>query len=181
MKDVENVYQVEEDLSSNGLKFFFISKGKTDIIKIVQYLYVQDLYGTKVYNLGFGDYDLEKDIILDDINTNNGDVYKVFNTVLSTIPVFFKKFEHALLMVRGSDGRPAFVESCRLTCSKNCVDDCKNFNRRINIYRAYVNKNIEILEFEYQFLGGIKKHDQQMVIERYEPEKKYDSVLLFKK
>ena len=181
MKGVENVYQLEENVSSNGMNFFFISKGKADIVKIVQYLYVQDLNGTKVYNLGFGDYDLEKDIILDDINTNNGDVYKVFNTVLSTIPVFFKNYKHALLMVRGSDGRPAFVESCKITCSKNCVNDCKNFNRRISIYGAYINKNIEILEFEYQFLGGIKKQVQQMVIERYEPGKKYDSVLLFKK
>ncbi len=181
MNGVENIYQLEENISSNGMNFFFISKGKTDIVKIVQYLFVEDLNGTKVYNPGFGDYDLEEDIILDDINTNNGDVYKVFNTVLSTIPVFFKNYEHALLMVSGSDGRPDFVESCNITCSKKCMSDCKNFNRRINIYRAYVNKNIEVLALEYQFLGGIKKQDQQMVIERYDPGKKYDSVLLFKK
>jgi hypothetical protein len=35
--------------------------------------------------LGFGDYDLENDKIVDDINTNNGDAFKVFNTVLGTI------------------------------------------------------------------------------------------------
>jgi len=64
MKGVENIYQMEENVSSNGMNFFFISKGKADIVKIVQYLYVQDLNGTKVYNLGFGDYDLERILFL---------------------------------------------------------------------------------------------------------------------
>jgi hypothetical protein len=78
---------------------------------------------------------------MDDIHTNNGDVFKVFNTVLITIPMFFENFNNAILMVQGSDGRPAFIENCQSTCRKQYVDACKNFNRRINIYRHYVDRN----------------------------------------
>jgi hypothetical protein len=181
MSNIESVYELEEVKSGNGLKFFFISKGEQDIIKAVQFSFVQELNGRNIYNLGFGDYDLENDRIIDDINTNNGDAYKVFSTVLSTIPIFFENFEDEMLMVQGSDGRPEFVEKCELECKKNCVSECKNYNRRINIYRGYVNKNYAELSTNYQFLGGIKNEQLQTIIETYERYKKYDSVFLFRK
>jgi hypothetical protein len=87
-----------------AFSFFFISKGEKDIIKAIQFSFVQELNGRKIYNLGFGDYDLENDKIIDDINTNNGDAYKVLNTALSTIPIFFENFGSEILMVQGSDG-----------------------------------------------------------------------------
>ncbi len=181
MSNVESVYELEADKSGNGLKFFFISKGEQDIIKAIQFSFVQELNGRNIYNLGFGDYDLENDIIVDDINTNNGDAYKVFNTVLTTIPIFFENFGDEILMVQGSDGRPAFAEKCKLECKKKCVDECKNYNRRINIYRGYVDKNYNDLSADYQFLGGIKNEEQQTILETYERCKKYDSVFLFRK
>lgn len=180
MSKFENVYELKEDISANGLTFFFVSKGKQDIIKVIQYSYVHELNGHQIYNLGFGDYHLDRDEIVDDINTNNGDVYKVFNTVLSTIPIFFKHFRNKTLMVQASDSRPDFLLKCQLTCKKKCQIECKNQNRRINIYRAYVNKNFNLLRTEYQFLGGIKNEEQQIVLEEYVTYKKYDAVFLFK-
>jgi hypothetical protein len=65
--------------------------------------YVLDFRGRRVYNLGFGDYDLDTDSISDDLTTNNGDPYKVFHTVLHTIPQFFETYSDAMMMVLGSD------------------------------------------------------------------------------
>lgn len=181
MSHFENRYELVEARSAHDLKFFFISKGEQDIIKTIQYSFVQKLLGTQVYNLGFGDYDLENDYVIDHVNSNNGDPYKVFNTILSTIPVFFQHFESCIIMVQGSDGRPEYVEQCKQTCRKNCADECRNFNRRINIYRNYVNKHFDQLSADYQFLGGIKQLEQHITIEYYVPYKNYDSIFLFRK
>ena len=181
MNNEERIYELEESISEDSLKFFFISKGEQDVVKAIQYSFVQKINGRNVFNLGFGDYDIERDLILDNVNTNNGDTYKVFNTVLSTIPTFFDKFKLDILMVQGSDGRPEFIEHCKLSCIKKCVLECKNYNRRINIYRGYVNKNFKELSVDYQFLGGVKNEEQQTIIENYDPYKMYDSVFLFRK
>jgi hypothetical protein len=61
MSHIENAYPLEENKSANGLKFFFISKGVQDIIKVIQFSFVQELKGRNIYNLGFGDYDLAWD------------------------------------------------------------------------------------------------------------------------
>ncbi len=181
MSNFENSYELEEEKSEHDLKFFFISKGHQDIIKAIQYSYVQELNSKSVYNIGFGDYDIENDNIIDNVNTNNGDAYKVFNTVLNTIPIFFENYATSILMVQGSDGRPEFMEHCKLTCTKKCNNECKNHNRRINIYKTYVDKNFSTLSIDYHFLGGIKNDDEETFLEPYELQKKYDSVFLFKK
>lgn len=181
MSNKEGIYELEEDKSENGLVFFFISKGEQDIIKAIQFSFVQERNGRNIYNLGFGDYDPENDKLEDDVNTNNGDAFRVFNTVLSTIPIFFQHFANEVLMVQGSDGSPEFVEKCKLICKKKCVDECKNYNRRINVYRGYVDKNYLELIAEYQFLGGIKNNEEGIIVEPYERYKKYDSVFLFRK
>jgi len=181
MSNLPNIYDLEEDKSARDLTFLFISSGEQDIIKAIQYSFVQNLHGRAVYNLGFGDYDPEADVIIDNINTNNGDAYKVLHTVLSTIPGFFRNYPDAYLMVQGSDGRPEFIKNCRTTCTKNCDEECKNFNRRINIYRHYVNKNYEQLNIDYQFLGGAMQADSSIYLEDYATHKAYDSVLLLKR
>jgi hypothetical protein len=181
MSNIENVYDLEQDKSLNGLKFFFVSKGEQDIIKVVQYSFIQVLNGKSIYNLGFGDYDLENDLIVDNINTNNGDVYKVFNTILSTIPIFFKNYSNDVLMILGSDGRPEFLENCKVMCKKKCIDECKNYNRRLKIYRGYVDKNYDKLSADYQFLGGLKNQNLEIFLQPYERHKLYDSVFLFRK
>lgn len=181
MNKSQSVYEIEEQKSEGDIKFFFVSKGREDVIKAIHYSFVQELNGKNVYNLGFGDYDLEADTIIDNANTNNGDVYKVFNTVLSTIPIFFENRKDDMLMVLGSDGRPQFIENCRQTCTKKCDAECRNFNRRINIYRNYVDKNYTQLDLDYQFVGGFVDEFSQTILEDYICEKKYDVVLVFRR
>lgn len=181
MKNAVNSYECQERKSDNGLEFFFISRGDRDVIKAVEFSFVQELNGREIYNLGFGDYDLESDTVTDNIHTNNGDAYKVFNTVLSCIPVFFENYKSAMLMVQGSDGSMAFMEQCRLVCLKKCDAECKNYNRRMKIYRGYVDKNFELLTVDYQFFGAFRTAEQETSLEPYVPQRKYDMVLLFSK
>jgi hypothetical protein len=174
-------YEIKEDKSEKGVKYFFISKGKNDIVKAIQYSYITDMSGKNVFNLGFGDYDINLDSIDDSINTDNGDVYRVFNTVLSTIPQFFAAFQNAVLMVQGSDSDNDYIKKCKLTCKKKCTDYCKNQHRRISIYSYYLNKNFETLIEEYTFFGGVRDDTEYIRIEEFIPQKKYDSVFVMKK
>ncbi|TDQ11052.1 DUF6934 family protein [Pedobacter metabolipauper] len=146
----------ESDKSEKGIKYFFISKGKKDVVKAVHYMYNSNIYQQKIYNLGFGDYQLDIDEIDDKVNTNNVDIYKVFNTVLSTVPIFFKAFPGSIIIVQGSDSNPDFHKTCKSTCRKRCEDICKNQNRRIKSYTRYVNKNYDELTKDYAFFGGVK-------------------------
>jgi hypothetical protein len=131
--------------------------------------------------LGFGDYDESLDEIKDEIYSNNGDAYKVFATVLSTIPLFFQKFSDDILMVLGSDGGSDFVENCKKVCTKKCLSSCRKFNQRITIYRNYIEKNYSELSCSYWFLGGYITINNQIVTERYILGRKYDAILMFKK
>lgn len=175
------VYSLQIDNSRNEMTFFFISKGEKDIIKAIQYSFVQELYGKQLFNLGFGDYDLENDKIRDDIDSNNNDVYKVFNTVLSTIPLFFEKHKSDFLIVNGSDGHKEFINQCLSSCIKKCTNNCKKYNRRISVYKGYVDKNFDLLCIDYQFFGGIKDIFGNVAFENYKKFNKYDSVLLLNK
>jgi hypothetical protein len=144
---------------------------------------MSNLFSTDIYNnLGFGDYDIESDRLLDAPVSNNGDHYRVFNTVLNTIPNFFSFFPTAIMAVQGSDSTGDFLEQCRVNCSKDCgKGECRNAHRRINIYRRYVDKHFEGLSAEYAFYGGEKDTDNQITIEPYQIGKRYDSVLVSKK
>src|SRR5258707_986187 len=97
MSQFTDAYDTVETVTDSGIRYFFLSEGKGSIIKIIQYTYIQDLLGRKLYNLGFGDYDLRTGSILDDLTPNNGDPYRIFHTVLSTIPSFFNIFPNAMM------------------------------------------------------------------------------------
>jgi hypothetical protein len=174
-------YPVREDKSSSEYRFFFLSKGVKVVVKAVQYTYAYKYEDREVYNLGFGDYDHRLDQIKDGIYSNSGDAYKVFATVLSTIPLFFRKFNDDILMVLGSDGGSDFVANCQKTCVKKCSSSCRKFNQRITIYRNYVEKNYSELSRSYWFLGGYLTINNQIVTERYILGRKYDAILMFQK
>ncbi|SFB84159.1 hypothetical protein SAMN05421780_101719 [Flexibacter flexilis DSM 6793] len=176
----ENTYPLIESDELQPLQFVFISKGLRDIIKIVEYFYTHDIEGKRVFNLGFGDYNIDNDSVIDDESTNNGDAYKVFNTVLNTIPLFFQINPNDLLIVRGSDSKTLFIDKCRATCTKNCDELCKKSHRRITIYCNYINKNYNQLCLEYEFWGGISTPNAQTEFEQYLPHNVYDTVLLKK-
>jgi hypothetical protein len=177
------IYQTQQENSLNVgvLRFFFISRGITNIIKVIQYQYVNDLETRPVFNLGFADYDLDTGTISDEEVSNNDDAYKVFNTVLSTVPRLFEFVPDAVLFVQGSDSKPEFMAQCRTTCSRKCGGmSCKKSHRRINIYRGFVDKNYESLAKEYSFLGGEDLGNQNL-IEPYQKHKKYNAVWVMRK
>jgi len=175
-------YQIQpQDITDTGIKYFFISKGPNDVIKAVEYFYFTDYNDRRVYNLGFGDYVIEKDEIDDRINTDNGDAYYVFNTVLNTVPAFFNSFADAAVIVRGSDSSNEFEEECRKTCKrKNCEGSCRKRHQRIRTYCSYVSREYYSLTQTYDFFGGFETEDGT-VIERFIKNKSYHSVLLVRK
>jgi len=177
---VKHYTVLEGHQTSLGMSYYFASKGNDNIIKAVDYSYLMKFKGLKVYNLAFGDYNAFKDELDDEANSQNGDVYKVFNTVLSTIPAFFDSFPNSMMIVKGSDSSPSFIQRCKLTCNRNCIDRCKKSHRRINVYLGYVNKNFNELIKRFTFYGGIE-NSEQIKIENYVPGKKYDAVLVYKK
>lgn len=181
MLNQELIYKVNEIYSEKELTYTFISKGKNDIIKVIQYSVVQKIGENYLYNLGFGDYNVENDTIIDDIASNNNDTYRVFNTVLSTIPKFFEKHKNDYLIISGSDAEADYISQCIKNCIRKCTIECKKYNRRINIYNAYINKNFETLIVEYQFFGGNKDQREMLLFENYLRFKKYDFVLILKK
>jgi hypothetical protein len=80
------------------------------VFKMIEYSYAFDHQERKVYNLAFGDYSFKTGSFSDHPVTNNGDSYQVYHTVLITIPHFFRAFEDAMLMVRGSDSTAKIPE-----------------------------------------------------------------------
>ena len=181
MSSYPHTYETVSGVLENGIQFLFISEGEFNIIKAVLYVYAFDLKGRPVYNLAFGDYDLRTKTLIDDQASNNGDAYRVFRTVLSTVPYFFAAYPKAMLMVWGSDSTNGYQENCRLSCSKNCLPDtCRNAHRRITIYRNYVNRNLSELSQEYKFYGGSMNNENQLLIEDYKISIPYPAIILRK-
>jgi hypothetical protein len=181
MSKFNNTYELREQSFAQDLNFYFVSKGRKRIVKAIQYTYVETVNGIKIYNLGFGDYDTVRDAIIDDGISNNGDVYKVFNTVLKTIPIFFAKYHDCILMVQGSDGMSAFIDYCKATCTKKCTDSCRNYNRRIQVYRHYIDRNFPSLSIDYHFIGGLIAQNGKVITEPYHCGGGYNVIYLYKK
>lgn len=144
MASPTNVYNVVEERFPTELRFVFFSIGKRVVTKIIAFVNSHQFEGRDVYNLGFGDYDPTINDVEDQAKTNNGDAYKVFNTVLSTVPLFFEMFPNAILMVQGSDSSADFVEKCRTTCTKRCRSACRKFNQRVAVYRRSASRSSAI-------------------------------------
>ncbi len=176
-----NIYPTEEFKDNVSIKYLFVSNGKRDIVKAVEYQYVEPHEQDHLYNLAFGDYDFETEQLNDLIDTNNGDHYAVFNTVLSTIPSFFEENPGATMMVQGSDTKQEYINKCKEACKKNCEETCKNTERRISTYRYYVDKNYDELIKDYEFEGGETLGDGTILKEIYVKGKKYDTVFCKKR
>lgn len=183
MSSIDFRYEATESQDSKGLTYWFVSEGavKADVYKIIQYSIVREFMGKSVYNLGFGDYEPTDNSISDDRVNGNGDQYRIFNTVLSTVPGFFTKFPTAHILVQGSDNRDEFESQCRQTCDKKCEGICKKFNRRMSIYSNYVSRKHQVYESDYQFLGGVKNSDGWFDFEKFSLGKIYDSIMVYQK
>lgn len=177
-------YPLSETLNEENdyLRFFFISEGNRAIIKIIDYQYIQKYEDHNIYNLAFGNYEPDSDTVVDDANSNNGDVYPVFNTVLSSIPKFFEIFPYDKIIVQGSDSTQEFLDKCLQNCKKKCKNGkCRKFNQRVRIYRNYVDKNFHDLITDFTFYGGYKDELNNSYLEEYTPYKEYLSVVVEKK
>jgi len=93
-------------------KFFFESTGDSSIIKVVEYTAIQRVGQRVIYNLGFGDYDEATGHVTDQVNSNNGDMLRVFSTVLSTVPLFFVSNPYDVIVVQGSDSDESAAAAC---------------------------------------------------------------------
>jgi hypothetical protein len=173
------IYKTEQFKGDLTLQYFFESVGSKNIIKLIDYSPVDYKDGKVIFNLGFGDYDEESNTIIDDINSNNGDIRIVFNTVLSTVPLFFQNYPDAVIIVSGSDSHEDFINDCSPTCKKKCVEYCKNYQRRIKTYRYYVDKNFDELCTAFIFFGRNRSKNIDFV--QYVPLHEYDDILVYKK
>lgn len=140
---------------TNRIRYIFESIGEKSITKVIEYSYLTSISGRKVFNLGFGDYDANNDGFIDNVNSNNGDMRMVFNTVLSTIPKFFKTKPNAGIWVQGSD------------------------QKRTRIYCYYVDKHFIMLKKNHLFYGYEKSANPNIV--PFKPLTLYDGILVFKK
>jgi hypothetical protein len=173
------IYDTEQIEGEIKIQYLFASVGKKTIIKAIEYSPITTMGARTIYNLGFGDYDEANSTIIDDINSNNGDIYVVFNTVLSTVPVFFETNPDAVILVSGSDSHENFINDCLPDCKKKCIDKCKNHQRRIKTYRYYVDKNFDELCIDFIFFGRNKTKENTFV--QYIPKQDYDDILVYKK
>lgn len=147
--DQGKTYTTKKWYLPEGLRIFFLSEGIEKKLKLIEYTYAGQNNGISIFNLGFGDYDLEPGTLNDNVASANGDGRIVLNTVLSTIPFFFNCYPDDMLLIRGSDSNPSFKEECNRICSKKCGEKCRKFNQRIRIYRNYIDLSFEKLKTEY--------------------------------
>jgi hypothetical protein len=178
-----DITEVSDQVSTNFLFYSEGDNGKVIVPKIIQFTYVRDYYynDNPIFNLGFGDFDMDTGSINDESMSDNGDVYKVFNTVLSTIPIFFEKYPNAALLVRGSDGRAEFEHNCKQNCTRNCTDLCLKFNRRMKLYCNYTSRKYALFSTDYQFVGGIGNGKGWFDFTEFDPGKLYDGLIVSRK
>jgi hypothetical protein len=112
----------------------------------------------------------------------DGDIYKVFHTVLSTIPIFLEMHDTAYVIVRASDSDIQFRIDCMKKCSRNCQSGfCRKFERRLKIYRHFVDKYETLLLLNYEILGGVTDIEDFLKFERYKPRFRYDAIMVSRK
>lgn len=156
-------YEVQKGDSAtpvDKLLFTFISKGKQDVNKVVAYQKTNHSIiisiARDIFNLGFGDYEDNVEDVNDLVNSNNGDVYKVFNTVLHTIPTYFERYPDNCLFVKGSD------------------------RRRTDVYCNFISKHYDTFSTDYTFYGLEDTFNGRAYVP-FKPFKLYEGVLFLQK
>jgi hypothetical protein len=86
--------------SDKMMTFEFVSEGKKGLIHKLVKFQPTNLKG--LYNLAFGDKDLETGEIDDKVISNNGDSEKVLATVVATVYAFTDKYPDAWVYATGS-------------------------------------------------------------------------------
>lgn len=150
---MEYSYKIESD--EVGERFVFNSgEGDGTIVKVVKF----DLVDREdnLYNLSMGDTDKDpwqRTSNLDfKIMSNNGDVFKVFNTVAICIELFLEKYPEAVILFTGST------------------------DKRTKIYLKLISRNWVLLHQMFD-IKGINQDN----FEDFEPGKNYIGIVFVKK
>lgn len=86
--------------STDSLHYvFFSEEPKGRIPKLVDYAYLDDM---AVWNLGFGDYNVNTGRVDDRVVSDNGDGRKVLATVVATLLRFFEQYPEETVLFTGS-------------------------------------------------------------------------------
>lgn len=175
----DQTYALYPGNENPGLEYSFISKGPRIIPKLIKYEISYSIKGLDYFNLGFGNYDVDTESIVDDVTDANGDARKVLKTVLSTIPLFFLAYPNAAISIRGSDSTPEFVVKCKASCKRNCGGQCRKANRRLSLYQRELERNFLEYSNSYQFQGGFI-HSGFPFLQDFVPGNKYDIIVVTK-
>ena len=138
-------YELEE--TSDAMVFEFTSVGpKGKISKLVVY---SKTHIKGLYNLGFGDKNVDTGVIDDRVVTDNKDSQKVLATVASTVYAFLSKYPNAFITARGST--KARTRLYQMGISNNLEEIAQDFtvwgSQEVeDIWRPF-EKNIEYDEF----------------------------------
>jgi len=115
--------------SDKMMTFEFVSEGQNGLIhKLVKY---QPTNLKGLYNLAFGDKDLETGEIDDRIISNNGDSEKVLATVVATVYAFTDKYPEVWIYATGST------------------------KARTRLYRIGITRFLEEITEDFEVLGEI--------------------------
>lgn len=146
--DIE-CYEIE---NSVGSKYFeFISSGiNGNIVKVVKYIPLPNQEG--IFNLGFGDKNIESGELDDLVVSNNGDTEKVLATVALTVYEFFKEHPLATVYLKGST------------------------QSRTRLYQISISKFIEQISNEFDVYGELENE-----FERFKKNVSYKGFLIQQK
>lgn len=103
------------------------------------------------YNLAFGDFTNQHEILDDLIVSDNGDTTKILYTVASTLYDFFQHYEGTIVFAQGS------------THSRN------------RLYRRYLSQFLDIITENFMLFGELDG-----IIERFQKGKDYTSFYIHK-
>ena len=140
----EQIYQIRAKRSAEIFEFIS-ERPKGRIKKRIQYrkIYKDDM----LYNLSFGDINLEKNTIDDKVVSNNEDTKKVLATVAATLFVFMKKHPDAIIYVKGSN--PARTRLYQIGISNNFEE----INERFTIFGVLSDDDLEIFQKNKNYLA----------------------------
>jgi hypothetical protein len=133
-------------VSKDKTQYFFQSEGKQGVIwKIVIFTHIID----DLWNLGFGDIDVNTGQIDGQIVTNNQDVAKVLGTVAEITHTFFADFPERSIEIKPVD------------------------ERRKRLYNYVFQKHFKDIGVSFYVIGSLNKEE-----ESYSPNNFYDTFKL---
>ena len=125
---IEDAYDFELTVSDESkIQYHFISRGKKDIIKRVEFVSYSDFGLAQVYNLGFGNLVLNEhgeEVISDLTRDNNKDNQKVLNTVFSCALNFLNSHPTVFLTFYGNTTAKHRLYKIQMASKFNAIKEC---------------------------------------------------------